>query len=111
MFTSYAMASFKEIREFLVMGYATDMFDEEEFLHFYDFYSSKNPDFPYGSYPPFDLHEMEDSECLAEFRVHKRDISLLADARQIPGTFRCQQRSVCEGVGLFFGQISVTISY
>lgn len=55
------MASFKEIRGFLVMGYATDIFDDEELLHFYDFYSSKHPDFPYGSYPPFYLHEIGDS--------------------------------------------------
>ena len=40
---------------------------------------------------------MEDSECLAEFRVHKRDIPVLADARQIPPTFRCRQYSVGEG--------------
>ena len=41
---------------------------------------------------------MEDSGCIAEFQVHKRDIPLLADALQIPPTFRCRQRSVCEGI-------------
>ena len=61
------MASFKEIRESLVMGYAKDIVDDDEFLPFYDFYGSKNPDFPYASYLPFDLQDMEDSECLAEF--------------------------------------------
>ena len=35
----------------------------------------KNPDFPYASYPPFDLQDMEDSGCIAEFQVYKRDIS------------------------------------
>ena len=58
----------------------------------------KYPDFLYASYPPFDLQDMEDSECLAEFRVHNRDIPLLADALQIPPTFRCPQCSVCEGI-------------
>ena len=72
------MASFKEIRESLVMGYAKDIFDNDEFLLFYDFYGSKNPDFPYASYPPFEPQDMEDSGCLAEFRVHKRDIPLLS---------------------------------
>ena len=80
------------------MGYAEDIVDDDEFILFYDFYGSKNPDFPYASYPPFDLQDMEDSECLAEFRVHKRDIPVLADALQIPPTFRCRQRSVCEGI-------------
>ena len=78
------MASFKEIRASLVMGYAEDIVDDEEFLLFYDFYGSENLDFPYASYPPFDLQNMEDPECLAEFRVHKRDIPVLADALQIP---------------------------
>ena len=41
------------------MGYATDIFDDKELLHFYEVNSSKHPDFPYGLYPPFDLHEME----------------------------------------------------
>ena len=91
------MASFKEIRESLIMGCAEDIVDDE-FLLFYDFYGSKNPDFPYAYYSLFDLQDMEDSECLAEFREHKRDIPVLADALQIPPTFRCRQRSVCEGI-------------
>ena len=52
--------------------------------------SSKNPDLPYDSYHPFDLGQMGDSECLAEFRVHKRDIPALAN--------HCQQRSVRDSV-------------
>ena len=92
------MASFKEIRESLVMGYIEDTVDDDEFLLFYDFYGSKNPNFPYASYPPFDLQDMEDSGCLAKFRVHKRGIPLPADALQIPPTFRYQKRAVCEGI-------------
>ena len=34
----YLKASFKEIRESFVMGYAKDMVDDDEFLLFYDFY-------------------------------------------------------------------------
>ena len=92
------MASFKDIRESIVSCYAEDMLDDEEFFALYDFYSSKNPDFPYDSYPPFDLGEMDDSECLAEFRVHKRDIPALANHLRIPDNFYCQQRSVSEGI-------------
>ena len=81
------------------MGYAEDIVVDDEFLLFYDFYGSKNPDFPYASYSLFDLQDMEDSECLAEFRDDKRYIPVLADALQIPApTFRCRQRSVCEGI-------------
>jgi len=92
------MASFKDIRELVARCYVDDIFDDMEFLSLYEFYSSKNPDFPYDSYPAFDLDEMEDAECLAEFRVHKRDIHILANYLQIPGTFVCQQRSVCDGI-------------
>ena len=66
------------------MGYTEDMVDDDEFLLFNDFYGSKNPNFPYASYPPFDLQDMEDSGCLAEFRVHKRGIPLLDDAPENP---------------------------
>ena len=92
------MTSFRDAREFLVRYYAEEIFDDEEFLVLSDYYTSKNPDFPYDSYSCFDLDGMEDAECLAEFRVHKRDIPVIADYLQIPDTFYCEQRSVCNGI-------------
>ena len=53
------MSLFKDIRDFVFVGYAHDMFDDEEFCLLYDFYQSKNPDFPYNSYASFDLGEMD----------------------------------------------------
>ena len=92
------MSSFKDIRDFVFVGYAHDMFDDEEFCLLYDFYQSKNPDFPYNSYVSFDLGEMDPAECYTEFRVEKWHIPLLADRLQIPPTFQCPQRSVCDGI-------------
>ena len=92
------MSSFKDIRDFVFVGYAHDMFDDEEFCLLYDFYQSKNPDFPYNSYASFDLGEMDPAECYTEFRVEKWHIPLLADRLQIPPTFQCPQRSVCDGI-------------
>ena len=92
------MLSFKDIRDFLFAGYAHDMFDDEEFCLLYDFYRSKNPDYPYSSYASFDLEEMDPAECYTEFRVEKWHIPLLADRLQIPPTFQCPQRSVCDGI-------------
>ena len=92
------MSSFKDIRDFVFVGYAHDMFDDEEFCLLYDFYQSKNPDFPYNSYASFDLGEMDPAECYTEFRVEKWHIPLLADRLQISPTFRCPQRSVCDGI-------------
>ena len=52
----------------------------------------------YSSYPLFDVDDMEDDECLAEFRVKKRDIPALAEALQIPDWISCNnQRSNAEG--------------
>ena len=64
------MASFKDIRESIVSCYAEDIPNAQELFALYDLYSSKNPHFPYDSYPPLDLGEMDDPECLPEFRVH-----------------------------------------
>ena len=41
---------------------------------------------------------MDEAECKAEFRVEKRDLHTLREVLEIPPTFRCQQRSVCEGM-------------
>ena len=44
----------------------------------------------------------EDSECISEFRVRKRDLPKLRDALQIPNSFTCYQKSVSDGMeGLY----------
>ena len=42
--------------------------------------------------------KMDPAECCTEFRVEKWHIPLLADRLQIPPTFQCPQRSVCDGI-------------
>jgi len=92
-----SMTSFKETRNFIVLCYDQGIINDEEFLILYDSYKSPNLDFPYNSYLLFDLDEMED-ECLAEFRVKKRDIPVLAEALQIPDWLTCNQRSKTDGI-------------
>jgi len=41
---------------------------------------ASNLDLRYDQYPFFELDNMDDDECLVEFRVRKRDISLLEEA-------------------------------
>ena len=60
--------------------------------------SSKNPDFPYDCYGSFDLDEMDDSECLAEFRFHKNDVPVLLEALQFPQSFTCHQGTIWNGI-------------
>jgi hypothetical protein len=78
------MPSFGEIRNLLLLLYDNDSVTDEEFLILYESYSSENPEFPHSSYPKFDLNQVDESECLAEFRVKKQDIPLLADVLQLP---------------------------
>ena len=92
------MASFKEIRELLLLSLEHNTINEEEFLLLSEEFESKNPDFPYENHAGFDLDDMDESECLAEFRFQKRHIPLLADVLQIPDTFLCYQRSVSSGI-------------
>ena len=92
------MASHKELRELLLICYADNMLSDEEFLVLWENYESKNPDFPWDSYDPFTLVNMDEAECKAEFRVEKNDLQRLAEALQIPGTLKCYQGTVCDGM-------------
>ena len=84
------------MRKLLLFLYDSESISDEEFLTLYESYSSKNPDFPYSAYPKFDYDQIDESECLAEFRVRKQDITLLADVLQLPVTIRCHQRTTCD---------------
>ena len=84
------------MRKLLLFLYDSESISDEECLTLYESYSSKNPDFPYSAYAKFDYDQIDESECLAEFRVRKQDITLLADVLQLPVTIRCHQRTTCE---------------
>ena len=72
--------------------------NDKEFLILYDSYKSPNLPQPYTSYPLFDLEETEEDECLAEFRLKKRDIPVLAEVPQIPDWITCNQGSKADGM-------------
>jgi hypothetical protein len=78
------MASFKSVRDLLLIGFDEDLLDEEEFLLLYQQYTSLNAEYPYTSYPAFDLELKDEFECKTEFRVEKNDIPGLADTLRIP---------------------------
>ena len=87
--------AFKTVRNLLLINHNDGFFDDDEFV-LYDLYASKNLDFPYDSYAPFDLKELDESESFAEFRFGKLDIRILKEVLQIPNTITCSQRSVCD---------------
>ena len=80
------MSSLKETEDFIALLLFSRINYDAEFLILYDLYkpSRPNSDLPYSSYPLFDLEDIENDECLPEFRFKKRDIPELAKALQIP---------------------------
>ena len=89
--------SFKRARDALVLCHDNGIIDDEEFCLLYDANRSKNPEFPYEEYGEFDLEDMDDAECKAEFCFHKEDIPVQAEALDLPETFTCSQGSVTNG--------------
>ena len=90
--------AFKDLRNSLIISYDDGFIDDEEFILLYDLYSSKDLDFPYDVYAPFDLDELDEAECVAEFRFRKRDVRALAEVLRVPDTITCEQGSVCTGI-------------
>ena len=71
------MASFREIRRIILQSFDDGDISEDEFLLLYIVNTFKNPVFPYESYGKFDLNDMDDNECLSEFRFRKTFPSFL----------------------------------
>lgn len=92
------MVSFKETREALLLGYDIGLLNDEEFVALYEAYTSDNMAFPYFQYPKFSLESKDEFECIADFRVKKNDLPLLAEALRIPPVFTCKQGTVCDGM-------------
>ena len=80
------------------MSHIQGLITDEELLLLLDLNTAKNPEFSYDIYDRFDLDEIDEAECKAEFRIEKRDIRLLADALGMPATLKCPQRTVAGGI-------------
>ena len=61
-------------------------------------FPSRNPSFPYYEYACFDLNNMSEAECKAEFRFEKKDLPTLAKALQIPPSFKLRHGSILSGM-------------
>ena len=92
------MASFREFRSILLQSFDEGDILEDEFLLLYDVNTSKNSDFPYESYGKFDLNDVDDSECLSEFRFRKSDLPVLSEALHLPYHFTRKQGAICSGI-------------
>ena len=65
------------------------MVSDEEFVLLYDINTSKIRDFEYCIYSAFNLHEISDGDCVAEFRFQKNDIPRLVTVLQLPDEIQC----------------------
>ena len=92
------MASFREIRSILLQSFDDGDISEDELLLLYDVNTSRNPDVPYESYGKFDLNDMDDNECLSEFRFRKSDLPVPSEALHLPNYCTCQQGTTCDGI-------------
>ena len=52
----------------------------------------------YEDFGRFSLDDINDAECLAEFRFRKHDLPLLAEVLQILDSFTCYQRTESSGI-------------
>ena len=66
------MATFREVRDLLLSSHDEELILDDELVMLFEQYQSTNLDLPYDMYPAFNLDDMEEDECLAEFRVEKR---------------------------------------
>ena len=92
------MSSFHEVQEQLLLSYEDGILDEDEFLLLHEQFMPKNPNFLYEEYDRCSLDEMNDAECLAEFRFRTHNLQIVSEVLQIPDSFRCCQRSVADGM-------------
>jgi len=84
-------------RDLALHAYSEDLLDEEEFLLLYDVNKS-NLHFPYKNYPRFELANMTNDECIAEFRFEKNHLDMLCHTLQIPEIIRCYNGTVVSGI-------------
>lgn len=78
------MPNSRETRICIAYAYRKGFINDREFHLLYEANKSKNPEFPYWNYERFDLDEMTNAECKAEFLFYRNDIYKLADVLQLP---------------------------
>ena len=91
------MASLRNTQEALLLGYCEGWLDEMEFPALYELNTSENLEFPYDLYDQFNLDDINETECIAEFRSEKQHILQLEEVLQIPALLKYDQRSVFTG--------------
>ena len=97
------MAS-KELFHAAAFLYSEDLVDEEEFMFLAKDCEEKAPVFPHWKYPRFTLEEMNEDECISEFRFEKPTLLQIAQVLKIPEKIFCENWTIAgqmEGLCMF----------
>ena len=78
------MANVQRVNEILYAHHDAGLIDDKELLLLADRNVRRNPYFPYWHYKRFDLEQMDDDNCKAEFGFRKEDVYALIDALHLP---------------------------
>ena len=66
------MPRLKDLRNSLLIAHNNSLLSDEKLLLLLDQNSSENPQFNYEKYERFDIDDIKEAECKAEFRVEKK---------------------------------------
>ena len=69
------MPKLKIVRDSLLLAYDEKLLSDDAFLLLYDLNKSRNPEYNYLDYEKFDLDNISEDDCYAEFRLKKRRYS------------------------------------
>ena len=89
-----------KIAEELVLMHDAGLLNEEELLLFDNGNRKRNPHgmLPYRNYDHFVLEDLDESQCVVQFRFKKEEIYHLAVALRLPEVFRCTNGVVVDSV-------------
>ena len=101
-----------KLREAISLSYAFNIIDDLEYVLLYDASKPKNPDIPYFTYEDFNLSEMNDDECKAEFRFYENDIYDLIEVLRVPPELICYNGlkvNAVEAMCVFFEALCISM--
>ena len=89
--------SLRALREQILILYAYDVTDSDEFVLLHDANQSKDI-YPYWNYQPFDIGMIDEEQCFIDFRFAKNNLNILLDVLNVPERIVTVQGTVCSGL-------------
>ena len=89
--------SLRAVREQILISFAEDIIDAEDFVLLYNANKSKAI-YPYWKYEKFDIGVIDDEQSFIDFRFGKNDLYTLLDVLNIPEKVICIQGTACKDI-------------